>query len=136
VRVALAALCESAHAREDGQIDVVGAAPDLVAVDRFPWRGSLPFALVLQLAPDEDLTQTGLNVSVVRAEDRTVVGSVDPSSARQARQVPTGVDVPVHLPFELALQVELPSPGQYAVLVRSPDGQILARVDVHAVTRG
>lgn len=135
MRVALATLCESVNARDDGRIDVIGAAPDRVAVDGFPWRGRLTLALILQLDGETDPGQTGMNVSVVSAADGSVVGTVDPDSAKQPRKVPTNVGGPVHMPFELGLQVAFPQAGSYAVLVRDPSGEELARVDVGVMPR-
>lgn len=126
MRVALATLCKSMKTRDDGTIDLLGAAPDLVRVAGFPWSGQLTFALVLALEPGEDPADTGMNVSVVRAADGAVVGRVDPRSASQTRGVPSGHDGPVHLAFELWLDTQLPDAGTYGVLVRGKDGSVLA----------
>lgn len=126
MRVALATLCDRLEPRDDGRVDIIGAAPDLVQVAGFPWQGRLTFALVLELGPDDDRSGLGMNVSVVRASDGEVVGQVDPASAKQQREVPTDVAGPVHTPFELGLDVTIPAPDVYAVLVRNTEGQTLA----------
>lgn len=135
MRVSLAAICERIHTREDGRIDLIGAVPDQVRVSDLPWQGRLTFALVLELAPDDDRSQMGMNVSVVRTRDNAVVGVVDPASARQPRDLPTEVEGPVHVRFELVLDVTFEETGPHAVLVRQPDGTMLAAVSFAVTTR-
>ena len=128
MRIALATLCEDARFRDDGRLDLVGVAPDEVQLPQLPWEGSLVLALVLELSPDDDRKATGMNVAVIRAEDGSIVGEVDPKSAKQPREVPTGVDGPVHLPFRLSLDVHFEHPGLHRVLVRDSSGQPLTDV--------
>lgn len=128
MRVAIAALCEEIRFRDDGRMDLLGVAPDQVMVSGFPWRGTLTLALVLEMAPDDDRSEAGMNVSVIRTDDGQVVGQVDPASARQPREVPTATDVPVHLPFELGLAVAFSRAGNHRILVRSNTGEPLADV--------
>lgn len=136
MRVSLAAICDRIDTREDGRIDLIGAVPDQVRVSGLPWQGTLVFALVLELAPEDDRTKTGMNVSVLRSSDRAVVGTVDPTSATQPRQVPSDVDGPVHLRFELPLDVTFDQAGPHVVLVRAPDGAELAAVAFAVTTAG
>lgn len=130
MRIAIASLCEDARIREDGRLDLIGVAPDIVLVPSFPWRGRLVVGLVLEVAPGDDLGGTGMNVSLVRSDDGAVVGTVDPASAAQSREVPTEVDGPVHLHFRLELVVDTPREGNHRVLVRAPNGEPLADVAV------
>ena len=134
--VSIASLCEEVRFREDGRVDVVGAAPDQVVVAGLPWKGQLTFALVLELGPGDDLTRMGMNVSVVRAADGSVVGTVDPGTARQPRHVPAGEEGPVHVPFELHLASVIREPGVYRVVVLAPSGEELATASFMVRTRG
>lgn len=135
MRVSLAAICERIDTRDDGRIDLIGAVPDQIRVSALPWIGKLTFALVLELGPEDDRAKTGMNVAVVRTSDGVAVGAVDPASATQPRQVPSEVDGPVHLRFELSLDVAFEEPGSHVVLVRSPDGAQLAAVAFGVTTR-
>lgn len=128
MRVTIAALCEEIRFRDDGRMDLLGVAPDQVMVSEFPWHGTLTLALVLEMAPGDDRSNAGMNVSVIRTDDGEVVGQVDPASAKQPRAVPTSTDVPVHLPFELGLQVAFSRAGNHRILVRSSTGEPLADV--------
>ena len=84
-----------------------------------------------QLNPgDDDRQTTGMNVAVVRAADGSVVGKVDPSSAKQPREVPAEADGPVHLPFRLLLDVRFEHERLHRALVRDTTGQPLTDVAV------
>ena len=128
MRVAVAAICEEVRVRQDGRLDLIGVAPDEVALPQLPWNGALTLALILELGPDDDRDRTAMNISVIRTRDGSVVGKVDPASAKQPRQVPSSETSPVHVPFRLGLQVRLEEPGLHRVLVRSPGGEPLADV--------
>lgn len=130
MRVAIATLCEDAHVRDDGRLDLIGVAPDQIGVPGLPWKGVLTFAVVLELGPDDDRATTGMNVAVVRVADGATVGEVDPGSAKQSREVPSGVDGPVHLPFKLGLRVHLTEAGNHRVLVRGANGDVLGDVAI------
>ena len=124
----IAALCDDVKVRDDGLMDIVGAAPEWIGVDRFPWKGTLPFALLLQFEAVDDPSDLGLSVAVVRASDGAVVGGLQAGIIRQERSRELLEGAPPYLPYALDLDVELSSEGQHAVVVRDRAGTRLAFV--------
>lgn len=124
----IATLCEDATVRDDGRIDVIGAAPEVVTVDRLPWSGMLRFALVLQFEAVDDPADMRLGVTVVRGRDSAVVGQVEAGELQHQRTVGHVPGAPPYIPFALDLDVEFTEEGQYAVVVRNRDSQRLAFV--------
>ena len=124
----MATLCEHATVRDDGRIDVAGAAPEVVTVARLPWSGTLRFALVLQFEAVDDPGDMRVGVVVVRGRDSAVVGQVDAGELQHHRTVRHVPGSPPYIPFALDISVEFTEEGQYGVVVRNRDSQRLAFV--------
>jgi hypothetical protein len=122
----LATLCQQAEVRDDGTLDIFGAAPEWIAVDQLPWRGNLRFALVLQFEVVDDPSDLRVGITVVRGRDRVVVGQVDAAMMEQVRTAEVVEGAPPYLPFALDLNVEFTEEGQYGIVVTNRDGQRLA----------
>ena len=128
MKAVIAALCDDVQVRDNGLMDITGAAPEWIGVDRFPWQGTLSFALLLQFEPSDNRMDLGLNVAVVRASDGAVVGGLEAGVIRQERSHELLEGAPPYLPHALDLKVELSSEGQHAVRVMDGKGNRLAFV--------